>query len=507
MRSLVIAALVLLGCEDPIVGRIDPILIVTPEHIDFGTVELGQPKEEFVLLKNLENVDAVIMDVSIEDDCDGCFNAIFPPAVVGPLVEHQLPVRFRPIRLEVATATLTVTSDDPKAPVHVVTMIGRGIDTRKPCIEVTPSPIDFGFVPSGGIAVRSFNVRSCGTNNLQIDWIRIDPLDAPFAITTSTPSDDAPADLPPGTQVSAGVRAEVPATVSGTVSASIVFETNVVEELNIPGRRGALRVPLIAIANLPPVAECGEAQTVEPWSRVTLDGSTSRDQDEPPDEPLLYRWTLVSAPGGSTAQLERATSPMPSFWADLTGTYEVQLVVTDALGLDSDPVVCVVEALPTNAIRIELTWDHPDSDVDLHLWQDGIGNFCECSDTHYRDCGQAPNWFPATPGANPRLDVDDRGGFGPENINIDGHGAERFIPDGRYQIGVHYYSTNAEFSTWPTTVSNATVRVYIFGLLAAELTHTLMADDELWYAGQIDWPSGTVTGSDVVVGGAMCGAF
>jgi hypothetical protein len=252
---------------------------------------------------------------------------------------------------------------------------------------------------------------------------------------------------------------------------------------------------------------CGEDQTVEPWSRVTLDGSMSRDQDEPPNEPLSYLWTLISKPGGSTAVLERASTGMPSFWADLTGTYEVQLVVLDSLGLESAPVTCVIEALPTNAIRIELTWDHPDSDVDLHLMQEN-GTFCDCStDTHYRDCGREPNWFPATPGANPRLDVDDRSGFGPENINIDGDGPDRFIPDGRYLIRVHYFASNKEVSTWPTSTSNATVRVYVYGLLAGELTSPLINDNDLWLAGAIEWPSGNIVPEGTIIGGAICGVF
>src|SRR5687767_8604642 len=44
MRSLAIAALLLVACEDPIVTKIDPILKVSPEHIDFGTVEVTQQK-------------------------------------------------------------------------------------------------------------------------------------------------------------------------------------------------------------------------------------------------------------------------------------------------------------------------------------------------------------------------------------------------------------------------------------------------------------------------------
>ena len=206
-------------------------------------------------------------------------------------------------------------------------------------------------------------------------------------------------------------------------------------------------------------------------------------------------------------ELERARTAQPSFWADLSGVYELELIVIDALGLESEPAVVVVEALPTNAVRIELTWDHPDSDLDLHLIQQG-GTFCDCAtDVHYRDCGRTPNWFPQTPGANPRLDVDDTSGFGPENINIDGHGASRFIPDGTYTVAVHYYATNAQTSSWPTQVSTATVRIYIFGLLAAELTREMQETAELWIAGAIHWPDQTVTADGAVINGAICGVF
>lgn len=510
MRYLAPALCLLLvgtACEEDIVTQIDPFLEVTPEHIDFGTVELGQQNVETVTIRNIESVRGEIRELSIEDDCDGCFLVVNPTDEVMGYETYELQVRFRAVRLQIATATLTIASDDPRAPVHEITMVGRGIDTRKPCIEVVPQAVDFGFVPSGGIAVRSFVVRSCGTNDLLIDRIRIAPEDAPFRVTTSTPSPAMPGVLPPGDQASVSLRAELPEATTGTITGSVIIETNVIEELNVSGETGWVEVPLTALGNLPPVAVPGEDQNVEPWSRVTLDGSMSYDQDDPPDEPLTYFWTMVSKPDGSTTVLERASTAMPSFWADLTGTYELQLVVTDSLGLESAPELVVVEALPTNAIRIELTWDHPDSDVDLHLLQEG-GTFCDCAtDTHYRDCGREPNWFPATPGANPRLDVDDRSGFGPENINVDGHGPSRFIPDGRYTIAAHYFASNSEVSTWPTSVSVVTIRVYVFGLLAGELSHELVSAGDLWIAGQIEWPSGQIIPDGSVVGGAICGAF
>jgi hypothetical protein len=509
-RPLLLSLFALVGaaCDDDVVGQLAPLIVISPERLDFGTVELSQEARLGLVAENLQVVAGRISSIDVADDCEGCFLVIEAPGPVPATTKVDYTVRFRAVRLQAATGTITFTTDDPKAPTIQVLLIGRGSDSRRPDIAVAPERVDFGFVPAGGVGVSSFVVRSTGTNDLLVDRISIDPPTAPFRITTSTPSPERPGVMRPGAQVSVSLRATLPETETGTVTARILIETNVLEEKNVPGRKGVLAVPLVAKANLPPIARVGEAQTVEPWSRATLDGSGSFDQDDPPDEPLTYRWEIIRRPDGSTTQLERARTPQPSFWVDLAGRYEIALVVTDAIGLESqNGAVAVVEALPTNAVRIELIWDHPEADLDLHLVRAG-GTFCDCAnDVHYRDCGRRPDWFPVTPGANPRLDVDDRSGFGPENINIDGEGPERFIPDGRYAILVHYYSANAGVSTWPTKTAEATVRVYLYGLLAAELKQPLALDGDLWTAGTLNWPERTITPSQSVLGAQTCAMF
>jgi hypothetical protein len=340
------------GCEDDVVVGIDPVLSVSPEAIDFGTVELGQDEVRTVTLRNLEAVPAQVAELATVDDCGGCFVVLNPTDRVGPYVTYSLQVRFRAVRLDEARGTLTVVSDDPDAPRRTVTLVGKGSDSRKPDIAVVPERLDMGFVPAGGIGLGSFVIRSTGTNDLLIDRIRLEPADAPFRITTSTPTPARPGRLAPGAQASVSLRAELPETFTGTVSAQIIIESNVIEEKNVPGRPGWVSVPLVAVANRPPVAVPGPDQTVEPWSRVTIGGAASYDPDLPPNLPLTYRWSLLTRPDGSRAELERARTATVSFWADLTGTYEVQLVVMDSLGLESEPKTVVVEALPTNAVRI-----------------------------------------------------------------------------------------------------------------------------------------------------------
>lgn len=502
-----LAVVLVSACGSDRIVAITPVLRAAPLHLDFGTVELGQEAKLTVTIENLEAVSAKLKMPEVTDNCGGCFLVINPVDRIRAYEKYQLEIRFRAIRLPVATGTVSIQTDSPKAPVLKITTIGRGSDLRRPCISVIPERLDFGFVPAGGIAVSSFVVRSCGTNDLLIDRIAIDPPGAPFKVTTSTPSPENPGRLAPGAQASVSLRASPPLTTTGTIGARVLIKTNVIEELNVPGQAGAVQVPLRALASLPPLAICGPNQTVEPWSRASLDCSMSRDQNVPPNEPLTFRWRLLNKPGGSTTRMERANTPFGTFWVDLTGRYEAEIVVTSSLGLESEPKLILVEALPTNAIRIELTWDHPDSDLDLHLIRGETGRFCDCAtDCHYRDCARTPDWF-GIPAQNPRLDHDARMGFGPENINIDGEGAMRTVHDGVYLVAVHYYASNAGVSHWPTRVSNATLRVFIFGLLAGELTRAMQDDGDLWMAARIDWPAQTVTADGRVVKNQRCGAF
>jgi hypothetical protein len=125
-------ALVLLGCEDPIVSTVNPVLQVSPGSLDFGVVELTQQAELPLTLKNLEQVPVDVSQIQVVDDCDGCFLVVDAPAEVLAFATVPVQVRFRAVRLAVATGTVTVASNDPKAPVRKVFLKGRGSDLRRP---------------------------------------------------------------------------------------------------------------------------------------------------------------------------------------------------------------------------------------------------------------------------------------------------------------------------------------------------------------------------------------
>jgi len=503
-----------LGCDDEEVAvRAQALLEATPRALDFGTVDVTQEGLRTLELRNF-GTRAATLQLDIEDDCSGCFALRTElPEGIGSGQTITLDFAFRPVEVGVATATLTFTSPQDEVQPIAVSAIGEGRDGRRPDIEVDPSMVDFGgaVVPVGQPAFDRLRIFSAGDADLLIDRIALEPFDGPFSITTSTGTSREPARLVPGDDIELSVRALLPEGDTSTRTARIIIDTNVDVVKNVPGAPGRVEVPITAGGNQVPVAVLNAPEFVEPFSRVEFDGMDSFDPDEPPDLPLATRWTLLDAPSGSQARLQSRSAESSAFFADLTGQYRLELAVTDALGL-TGRTTQIIEARPDEGIRIELLWDHPDSDVDLHFIRDG-GEFCDCgadapgapSDVHYR-CLQA-DWYPENPGANPVLDVDDEQGFGPEVILMEGEGDEKFIPADRFRIEVHYFNDKDEISDFPTTVSNATVRVFLSGRKVAEYDRALAETGVRWVVAEIDWPSAELTEIDQAFDGFGCGIF
>jgi uncharacterized repeat protein (TIGR01451 family) len=100
---------------------------------------------------------------------------------------------------------------------------------------------------------------------------------------------------------------------------------------------------VISVVNLKPVANAGPDQLVDRSATVTLDGSSSNDEDG--DYPLTYLWAQT---GGTEVILSSTTTEQPTFTAPGTpGDLIFTLVVTDFLGASSeaDEVVITVDNL------------------------------------------------------------------------------------------------------------------------------------------------------------------
>ena len=108
-----------------------------------------------------------------------------------------------------------------------------------------------------------------------------------------------------------------------------------------PPTTGTPPVATIIVEN---IARPGPLVAVRVGETAKLDGSKSRTSSQ---EPLTYAWSIAFKPDGSSTELQEATTASPSFYADVRGTYMVQLVVS-AVGVSSQRAIAIVEVTNSN---------------------------------------------------------------------------------------------------------------------------------------------------------------
>lgn len=202
----------------------------------------------------------------------------------------------------------------------------------------------------------------------------------------------------------------------------------------------------------PPDAVCPDTVETTPLTEVTL-----RGEGEDDGEVVAWEWELIEAPASSsTPPPAPPDQQITQFMPDVAGEYRLRLTVIDDDGMEGS-CETRVRAVPSEGLRVELYWNPPDSscdahpgpgcddtDVDLHLlhpdaphWfaTEGVATDCFYANCIAWDDVPTLEWDAPGVADNPRQDLDDVEGFGPENINIDepviGHS---------YTVGVHFFS-------------------------------------------------------------------
>lgn len=172
-------------------------------------------------------------------------------------------------------------------------------------------------------------------------------------------------------------------------------------------------------------------------------------------------WALTNKPIGSSAALSTTDGETTELVFDVFGAYTVTLEIEDALGRTSTATTTAFPP-PDEGLMVQLTWSTADGDLDLHLARPG-DVWCDAATCYGEACVAAsPEWdgVPGMSDGDPRLDIDDASGFGPENITVD-------AAEGTYRIGVELVSLGA------SAAITAQVKAYARGVLFLEETHEL----------------------------------
>ncbi|SPP66411.1 PKD domain-containing protein (fragment) [Nitrospira lenta] len=97
---------------------------------------------------------------------------------------------------------------------------------------------------------------------------------------------------------------------------------------------------IVTVTNVAPIANAGPDQSGQTVAAlIHLSGSASTDGN---GDLLTYSWTLITRPPGSVATLANPTTVSPAFTADLSGSYTVELVVSDGQVSSSPDTVTII---------------------------------------------------------------------------------------------------------------------------------------------------------------------
>jgi hypothetical protein len=531
-------------CQSP-QKKIGPVLIGGYEEcaVDFGERAMSVKVSQAIKVTNPSIIELTMLNIELIGD--PAFKLEVVPDTIGVGLSGDIVISVRPNVKSTINTTLYILSDahntfqTPEGNSLIeIPITAEGVDNGLPDIVVAPINCDYGRVPFGGVQVCDVTITNVGNRALVVDSVRFIPADADepsllfdipgeSALEAGPACNDGATNCPFAfTGAPPGADEEI-ASDGGFVVMPVRFTPDVLG--NFQGRfqilssdpdESSIDVALSGVSVTPPSCElriasvngtpieAGAAPAIEPLDNVIL--STDESAPSTPVGTIVsQQWVITDQPAGSGATLTSADSPDTGFQfddgddlgVDLAGNYCVSAQVFDDLGVGSvNECTLCFEAIPKDNFLVQLSWDTPGTDIDLHVTKlSDAGQYCfqstnsatvvsgffaqSCennADCNYAGCDDGagdPDWdavLGASPG-DPSLDIDDTQGFGPENINVD------VMTPGMYLVGIDGYRTDAE--------SGSTVRIFIFGRLSGEFFDGVL-NHEFWEVALVRWPDG-----------------
>ncbi|MBI2374826.1 MAG: choice-of-anchor D domain-containing protein [Deltaproteobacteria bacterium] len=195
-----------------------PAVIAEPSPLAFGQVPVGTTARKTLAVRNVGDAVLTVSGIELDAASDPGFSTDPAPAFdLAVAAERTVEVRFTPQELGSRAGTLKIHSNDPDEAVLEVALTAEGVVRPGPAVSVCvssaeiplpeactdPLAIDFGSRAFGSTVEARIEIRSVGTEPLQLSAAKAQPgADPAFAFDPR----DMVATLPPGAATSIAVR-------------------------------------------------------------------------------------------------------------------------------------------------------------------------------------------------------------------------------------------------------------------------------------------------------------
>jgi hypothetical protein len=375
---------------------------------------------------------------------------------------------------------ITLLSNDATSPTSYVDLVAGPV---VPDLVIEPDTIHFGAASVGATKTERVTLRNVGHAPLVVT-----ALTTTDAVFTASASRTVPLEL--------GSQDTVDLTLRFTPEGERAFTGEL--QVTSNDADGIETVRMHGSAGNRPVAVCDVSpRSVVMPGVVEWRGALSYD---PGGYAISsYTWRLVAQPAGSTASMpdEASTSPnVANFMPVVPGRYTAELTVKNALNMESEPCTISVEAAEPPGLWVELVWQHPSDDMDLHLVRADYTTSQSMLSQSPNDCffvncvgsfGGDLDWGqPGYDGDDPYMVMDDTAGTGPEVITL------ARPEDTAYTIWVRDHAGTGSY-IGPNMV---TVRVHADGEILWEDTRNCDGEGNYFPFAQINWNTGGLTTVD-----------
>lgn len=421
-----------------------------------------------------------------------------PPNRISPGDNLYVRVTYTAADDQFRNDRVRIDSNDPSNPIKLVALTAN---SNSPCLEIGTAEVNFGLSSIGNTRPTSVTISNCSdVAETVVTGIELtNNADGVYALLTNS----LPGQLPEGGNAVLGPRESATFRINYSPVEEQVDEgqltvrsndvANPVQRVPVIGQGSTYECP-IAIAR-------GRITGTTQWQTTAVSGIpldvielNGEDSYDPDGTSLNYEWTIVQRPRGSGAVISpNNTRVTPSIMLDIAGRYVIELNVFDEFGITAcEPAQLELEAAPNADIHVELTWEVPSSpsnsgtDLDLHYIHPN-GVFGDNNQWQIYWNRASADWGDD---GTVSLDIDDRTGQEPENVNHNNPGGTVDAPR-TFSVGVYYYS---DLSNWGITV--ATIRIYLGGTLVRERSRSLTTGGvgvagermgDFWYTADIPW--------------------